>query len=82
MFVEEMKKRRKIYNEVRINNNCEHVLDMKEVEKYFYDTKIAELKKLDPNRVAFIREWICNKIRAKITIYELKKIIEEKYLKT
>lgn len=62
MFVEEMKKRRKIFDEVRINNNCEHVLDMKEIEKNFQDTKIAELKNMDPNRVSFVREWISKNI--------------------
>lgn len=63
-----MKKRRRINNEIRLNNNCEHVLDMKEIEKNFYDTKMAESKQMDPVRVTFVREWISKNIAAKVAI--------------
>lgn len=53
MFVEEMKKRKKIVNSnYKLDGNCEHILDMAEVEKQFFDAKLAESQNMDPNRVA------------------------------
>lgn len=53
MFVEEMHKRKQMFSSVRIklDGNCEHVLDMVEQEKLFFDAKIADKENMDPIRV-------------------------------